>query len=220
MGLTSRRSQAYSLRLPRSWSWNLARSRRAWLVEFRRRGNPRLSRADAWPKYRPATSVGRVRGYSISHEPPGPGRTSVPWFGSGLCPRSVGQRQLLAHELLAQISAIDDDPRKCSPVFRPASAGSVCRRSGLGAEVQRLWPRGARGPPSAGRSWQAEHRATRGSGSVAWRDLHRYRPSAAEGRVFLSFIPRPALPSRAPVPLQRLSPRRRLLIPARSGMRT
>ena len=57
---------------------------------------------------------------------------------------------------------------------RPASAGSVCRRSGLGAEVQRLWPRGARGPPSAGPSWQAEHRPTRGSGSVAWRDLHRF----------------------------------------------
>jgi hypothetical protein len=34
------------------------------------------------------------------------------------------------------------------------------------------------------------------------------------------FIPRPALPSRAPVPLQRLSRRRRLLIPARSGRRT
>src|SRR4051794_256108 len=36
---------------------------------------------------------------------------------------------------------------------------------GLGAEVQRAWPRGARGPPSAGPSWQAEHRPTRGSGS-------------------------------------------------------
>src|SRR4029079_15349285 len=36
---------------------------------------------------------------------------------------------------------------------------------GLGAEVQRAWPRGARGPPSAGPSWQAEHRLTRGSGS-------------------------------------------------------
>src|SRR5918994_5709331 len=51
MGLTSRRSQAYSLRPPRSWSWNLARSRRAWLVEFCRRGNPRLSRADARRSY-------------------------------------------------------------------------------------------------------------------------------------------------------------------------
>src|SRR5829696_8828375 len=30
---------------------------------------------------------------------------------------------------------------------------------------QRAWPRGARGPPSAGPSWQAEHRPTRGSGS-------------------------------------------------------
>src|SRR3954454_5741536 len=33
------------------------------------------------------------------------------------------------------------------------------------AEVQRAWPGGARGPPSAGPSWQAEDRPTRGSGS-------------------------------------------------------
>src|SRR3954470_12009693 len=52
-----------------------------------------------------------------------------------------------------------------------AHKGSLRRRGrfaddpGLGAEVQRAWPRGARGPPSAGPSWQAEHRPTRGSGS-------------------------------------------------------
>src|SRR4051794_17401553 len=54
---------------------------------------------------------------------------------------------------------------------RLAHEGSLRRRGrfaddpGLGAEVQRAWPRGARGPPSAGPSWQAEHRPTPGSGS-------------------------------------------------------
>jgi hypothetical protein len=38
-------------------------------------------------------------------------------IGSRFCARSVGQGQILAHELLAQISAIDYDSRECSPVW-------------------------------------------------------------------------------------------------------
>jgi hypothetical protein len=38
-------------------------------------------------------------------------------IGSRFCARSVGQGQILAHELIAQISAIDYDSRECSPVW-------------------------------------------------------------------------------------------------------
>src|SRR5215204_459190 len=48
---------------------------------------------------------------------------------------------------------------------KAACVGGVGLQTIRDWEVQRAWPRGARGPPSAGPSWQAEHRPTRGSGS-------------------------------------------------------
>src|SRR5215212_925201 len=83
--------------------------------------------------------------------------------------RNAGQ----SRRLLALAEIYDGGPRT-----KAACVGGVGLQT-IRDWVLSAWPRRARGPPSAGPSWQAEHRPTRGSGSDARERSDPSCPSAS-----------------------------------------